>query len=254
MVGAAFSSTWTLDAEQVPRDASAIRSPMPSALSPQKQHVILLHGIWMRGITLQLLARRLRGAGFSVETVDYASVLRGIVPAVEDLRDRMRNADAEAVHLVGHSLGSLVALEATRGVRGLPKGRVVCLGPPLRGSAVARGLAAIPGGKLLLGNSAQALLAGIEPWKGARRVGVIAGSLPYGLGIAFAGLGAPHDGTVSVEETILPGITDHRTVAATHTGLLFSHEVADLTIGFLRAGRFAPAIPHGSGIGHSRLR
>jgi len=203
-------------------------------------HVVLLHGIWMRGITLQLLARRLRGAGYSVETVEYASVFRGIGPAVEDLRGRMRAADAESVHLVGHSLGSLVALEATRGVRGLPKGRVVCLGPPLRGSAVARGLAAIPGGRLLLGNSAEPLLAGVEPWTGTRRVGVIAGSLPYGLGVAFAGLGAPHDGTVAVEETILPGITDHRTVAASHTGLLFSHEVADLTIGFLRAGRFAP--------------
>ena len=70
------------------------------------------------------------------------------------------------------------------------------------------------------------------------------------FGVAFAGLRAPHDGTVSVEETILPGITDHRTVATSHTGLLFSHEVADLTAGFLRAGRFAPI----SRDVHSRVR
>lgn len=204
-----------------------------------QEHVILLHGIWMRGITLMPLARRLRQAGYSVETIDYASVFRGIGPAVGKLRERML-AHEGAVHLVGHSLGSLVALEATRGVRRLPKGRIVCIGPPLRGSAVARALTAFPGGRLLLGHSAEPLLVGVDAWTGVRNVGVIAGRLPFGLGITLGPLMAPHDGTVSVEETRLEGISDHRTVAASHTGLLFSSEVADLTLAFLRSGRFAP--------------
>ena len=203
-------------------------------------HVILLHGIWMRGITLMPLARRLRQGGYTVETIDYASVFRGIQPAVARLRERMLAQDAAAVHLVGHSLGSLVALEATRGVRGLPKGGIVCIGPPLRGSAVARALTGFPGGRLLLGQSAEPLIEGVEAWKGSRPVGVIAGKLPFGLGITLGPLVAPHDGTVSVEETQLAGISDHRTVAASHTGLLFSSEVADLTVAFLRAGQFAP--------------
>lgn len=203
-------------------------------------HVILLHGIWMRGITLMPLARRLRQGGYTVETIDYASVFRGIGPACDKLRERMQANEHGAVHLVGHSLGSLVALEATRGVRGLPKGRIVCLGPPLRGSAVARALTAFPGGRLLLGHSAEPLLAGVDAWKGARNVGVIAGRLPFGLGVTLGPLVAPHDGTVSVEETRLDGISDHHTVAASHTGLLFSSEVADLTLSFLRDGRFAP--------------
>jgi pimeloyl-ACP methyl ester carboxylesterase len=204
-------------------------------------HVILLHGIWMRGITLMPLARRLRQGGYTVETIDYASVFRGIGPAVDKLRERMHAREQGAVHLVGHSLGSLVALEATRGVRSLPKGRIVCIGPPLRGSAVARALTAFPGGRLLLGQSAEPLLAGVDAWKGARNVGVIAGRLPFGLGITLGPLVAPHDGTVSVEETRLAGISDHHTVAASHTGLLFSSEVADLTLAFLRDGCFAPS-------------
>ncbi|GAA0713931.1 alpha/beta hydrolase [Dokdonella soli] len=204
------------------------------------EHVILLHGIWMRAFTLQSLARRLRVAGYTVETLDYASVFGGIEPAIARLRERMRAVDAEVVHLVGHSLGGVVALEATRGVRKLPRGRTVCLGPPLRGSAVARGLASVPGGRWLLGHSAGALVDGLDAWTGSRQVGVIAGRLPLGLGIAIGALTSPHDGTVSVEETLLPGISDHCTVAASHTGLLFSAEVADLTVGFLRAGRFAP--------------
>ncbi|WP_291213477.1 alpha/beta fold hydrolase [Dokdonella sp.] len=217
------------------------RDTPPQAASVQHEHVILLHGIWMRGITLLPLARRLRAVGYTVETIDYASVFRGIGPAVETLRERMRRADAEAVHLVGHSLGSLVALEAARGVRGLPKGRIVCIGAPLRGSAVARGLASVPGGKLLLGQSAAPLLSGLDAWRSNRPVGVIAGRLPFGLGVTIGPLSSPHDGTVSVSETQLPGIADHVVVDASHTGLLLSGEVADLTTGFLRDAHFSSA-------------
>lgn len=204
------------------------------------EHVILIHGIWMRSVTLHWLARRLRQAGYTVETLDYASVFGGIVPAIARLRERVGNADAQAVHLVGHSLGALVALEAARGFEAAPGGRIVCLGPPLRGSAVARAMAAVPGGRWLMGHSAGVLVDGIEAWSGPCEVGVIAGRLPLGLGVAIGPLHAPHDGTVSVEETQLDGIADHRTVAASHTGLLLSSEVAQLTVAFLRDGHFAP--------------
>ena len=204
------------------------------------EQVILIHGIWMRGITLQLLARRLRQAGYAVGTLDYASVFGGIVPAIEEVRSRIGKTDAKAVHLVGHSLGALVALEAARGLRDGPDGRIVCLGPPLRGSAVARAMTMVPGGRWLMGHSAGVLVDGIEAWRGPREVGVVAGRLPYGLGVTIGALSAPHDGTVAVEETRLDGITDHCTVAASHTGLLLSNEVAQLTSTFLHSGRFVP--------------
>jgi pimeloyl-ACP methyl ester carboxylesterase len=205
------------------------------------EHVILLHGVWMRGLTLFSLARRLRGAGYSVDVFDYASVFGDSVATVERLRKRMREASADRVHLVGHSLGGIVALEATRHVRDLPRGHIVCLGPPLKGSSVARLLAHFPGGRWMLGSNHAKLVAGVERWDGSRPVGVVAGRMPFGLGISLGALlTAPHDGTVSVEETRLAGLADHCTVAATHTGLLFSADVADLTVGFLRNGRFAP--------------
>jgi len=230
-----------------PRRASAPRAALRSAPAARvqrprdehaREHVILLHGIWMRGITLHYLLRRMQQAGYDAEALDYASVFGGFETAVEQVREHVRNLEASTVHLVGHSLGALVALEAARGGRRLPRGRVVCLGPPLRGSAVARGLAAVPGGRWLMGHSVDPLLAGIDEWRGSRKVGVIAGKLPFGLGVAIGTLSAPHDGTVSVEETQLRGIADHRTVSASHTGMLVSSEVADLTIQFLRDGRF----------------
>ena len=48
--------------------------------STRNQHVILLHGIWMRGITLQLLARRVRAAGYSLGAAnirDDEAIARG---------------------------------------------------------------------------------------------------------------------------------------------------------------------------------
>ena len=204
-------------------------------------HVILLHGLWMRGITVYPLARRLRQAGYTVETLDYASVLGGAEPAIARLRDRLRAGPAGTVHLVGHSLGGLVALEAVRDAAGLPAGRIVCLGSPLRGSAVARRLAGNAAGGWLLGQSAERLSRGVAAWSGARAVGVIAGCRPFGVGALVGALAAPHDGTVAVAETRLPGVADHRTIAATHTGLLFSAAAADLTVDFLRSGAFGPA-------------
>ena len=222
-------------------ERSGVRAPRRAYNKPMTEHVILLHGVWMRGLTLFSLARRLRAAGFSVDVFDYASVFGDAGATCERLRTRMREMDADRVHLVGHSLGGIVALEATRRMRDLPHGHIVCLGPPLKGSSVARLLAHVPGGRWLLGANHNALVEGVERWDDSRKVGVVAGQMPFGLGVSIGALlTAPHDGTVSVEETRLAGVADHCTVDATHTGLLFSSDVADLTVGFLRDGRFAP--------------
>ncbi|HVV95718.1 MAG TPA: alpha/beta fold hydrolase [Rhodanobacteraceae bacterium] len=222
------------------RARAGVRTPRRAYNKPMVEHVILLHGVWMRGLTLFSLARRLRAAGYSVDVFDYASVFGDANATCERLRTRMREAGADRVHLVGHSLGGVVALEATRRARDLPRGHVVCLGPPLKGSSVARLLAHFPGGRWVLGANHNVLVSGVERWDGSRPVGVVAGRMPFGLGISLCALlKAPHDGTVSVEETRLAGLSDHCTVDATHTGLLFSSDVVDLTIGFLRNGRFA---------------
>jgi pimeloyl-ACP methyl ester carboxylesterase len=222
-----------------------VRAPQRAYNGDMTEHVILLHGVWMRGLTLLSLARRLRGAGFSVDVFDYASVFGDTAATCERLRTRMREAKADRVHLVGHSLGGIVALEATRRARDLPRGHIVCLGPPLRGSSVARVLAGMPGGRWLLGANRNALVEGVARWSTRRPVGVVAGQLPFGLGVSIGALTAPHDGTVAVEETRLAGLADHCTVAATHTGLLFSSQVADLTVAFLREGRFEAARTQG---------
>jgi len=202
------------------------------------EHVLLLHGLWMRGFTLIALRRKLETAGFSVDLFDYASVMQDSSASIEKLLSLTARTTDRLVHFVGHSLGGLLALQALQHRPDLIEGRVVCLGSPLRGSSVARAFANFPGGSFLLGRSADVLHAGLDRWNGTQHVGAIAGSLPVGLGLAIGGLSTPHDGTVSVEETQLPGLTDHCVVAATHTGLPFSDAAAQQTIAFLRNARF----------------
>jgi pimeloyl-ACP methyl ester carboxylesterase len=202
------------------------------------EHVILVHGLWMRGIAMGSLSRRLQAAGFTTASFEYMSVASGPEPAAERLRERVAKSK-KPVHLVGHSLGGLVALEAMRGRDAFPGGRIVCLGSPLKGSRAAQGLARLPFAEALVGKSRMMLGSGIAPWSDAREVGVIAGRVPVGMGMLMPGLPEPHDGTVAVDETQLEGIAAHHVVAATHTGMVFSDEVARLVVAFLRAGRFS---------------
>jgi len=203
------------------------------------ESVILLHGLWMRGFTLTMLRRRLVHEGYLVDLFDYASVMGDPNAGVERLLQRARALKSEKIHFVGHSLGGLIALLALQRAPGLMRGHVVCLGSPLRGSAVARGVARLPGGSFVIGKNLDILRNGIERWEGTQAVGAIAGRLPMGIGFALGSLSPPHDGTVSVAETELPGLTDHCIVPATHTGLLFSKQAAAQAIAFLRGARFA---------------
>lgn len=207
--------------------------------SSSPQHVVLLHGLWMRGFTLISLRRRLETAGFSVDLFDYASVTQDSSASVEKLLTLTAAASAQKVHFVGHSLGGLLALKTLEHRPDLIEGRVVCLGSPLRGSSVARALASFPGGTFLIGRSLDLLRDGLQRWQGTQEVGAIAGRLPLGFGVAVGALNVPHDGTVSVEETQLPGLTDHCVIAASHSGLVFSGDAAQQTVAFLRDGRFA---------------
>lgn len=205
------------------------------------EHIILLHGLWMRGFSLGLLDRRLTDAGYRVQRFDYMSVAATQEHILGRLQAQMREIAPDPVHLVGHSLGGLLALRACLDVEFLPPGRIVCLGSPLKGSAAARAFAGWGrGGEVLLGHNRALLQQGLERWDGPREVGMIAGRMPIGLGAMFGQIEGENDGTVAVAETRLPGLTDHCVVEASHTGLVLSSEVVRQIEQFLRHGRFAP--------------
>ena len=192
----------------------------------------------MTGFTLSALAGRLREAGFRTENFEYSSLELGPDNAAARLRERMCAYSGQVVHLLGHSLGGLVALHAVDTDEPLPDGRIVCIGSPLNGSAAVRGLDLHTGLHWMLGRSREMLRSGFDKWSRSREVGVIAGTKAIGLGSMFGSLPSPHDGTVSVAETQLPGIADHCSLPVTHSGMVFSSAVAEQCVAFLRHGRF----------------
>jgi pimeloyl-ACP methyl ester carboxylesterase len=205
---------------------------------------ILVHGLWMRGPALTVLKRRVEADGsLRALLFSYPTIVGSMSDHVRRLLDfaHTHAPRSERLHFVGHSLGGLVILKALSATDDLPPGRAVLLGSPLQGSRTVQRLARVPLGRRLLGGALMEECIDCPPreWSGRRDVGVIAGSMGFGMGRVLGNLGAEHDGTVTVEETRLPGAKDHIVVAASHTGMLLSAEVAAQTRYFLEHGNFS---------------
>lgn len=215
-----------------------------------RESVVLVHGLWMTGVESGLLRHRLQSDyEFDPRQFSYRTISDGLNDNVALLRDFIRETPGDTVHVVGHSLGGVLALHTQMQFPELRPGRIVCLGSPLCGSLAARAVAGLPFGLDILGRTIRdaVLSGGLPAYRGAREVGVIAGTLGFGLGLVIENLPEPNDGTVAVVETRLPGITDHIQIRVSHTGLLVSRAVAEQTAWFLRHGRFSRDIPDATG-------
>jgi pimeloyl-ACP methyl ester carboxylesterase len=213
-----------------------------SSAAPPGETVVLVHGLWMTGMESGLLRSRLQDDyGFATRQYSYHTVQVGLDDNVSLLHEFLSDAAGDVLHVVGHSLGGLLALHTLMRFPEERPGRVVCLGSPLRGSSAARAMATLPFGEEILGATIReaVLSGGLTEYRGPREVGVIAGTLAVGFGAVIGELQSPHDGTISVEETRLPGIKDHLEIEVSHTGMLVSPLVVSQTAYFLRHGEFA---------------
>lgn len=211
--------------------------------------IVFVHGIWMPGSIMTWLKHQLETRhGFTGRIFGYWAVRVGLDENAALLAEFAAAAEREAgggpVHLVGHSLGGVLALRMLEEHPEAPDGRVVCLGSPLCGSRAAIGLKRWRWGGELLGRT---ITAGVleepasrwcAPVTEGREVGVIAGNRSIGGGRLLAGFDEDNDGTVAVSETRLPGARSHLVLPVTHTGLVWSAEVADQVAAFLHKGEF----------------
>jgi pimeloyl-ACP methyl ester carboxylesterase len=206
--------------------------------------IIIVHGLWMTGLELSVLQHRLHAEyGFEVSMYSYPSITGTMAEHVAGLHAFAVTQECERLHFIGHSLGGIVILKMLETNNDLPPGRVVCLGTPMQGSAAVDGFARWPFARAALGAAICDEVLSKKPrrWDGRRDVGIIAGSLSVGMGRLFADFQEPSDGTLLVSETRLEGAKEHIVIPVSHTGMVFSAEVARQLSEFLRNGHFTAA-------------
>ncbi len=207
--------------------------------------VICLHGVWMPGAVMTLVKRRLESEyQYQARLFSYPSIRGTLDENALSLAAFIKEQEFDNVHLVGHSLGGVVSLRMLALKPEAPVERVVCLGSPLCGSRAASYLNGKDWGDTILGKS---LTEGVVDeaanlWArdvcASREIGVIAGTIPVGVGQLLTSFDGDNDGTVAVAETRLPGIKDHICLAVNHKGLVVSNNVIDQAAAFLKRGEF----------------
>lgn len=197
---------------------------------------------------MYLIKRRLeREYGMQVELFSYPSVRGSLDDNAAALAAFIRQKAPDSAHIIGHSLGGVLALRMHANNPDFLPGRVVCLGSPLTGSRAASYLYRLEWAGEIVGKTVPDAMVNrsASDWAAhvasERDIGVIAGNVPFGLGRFLADFKEDNDGTIAVSETRLQGARDHIVLPVSHKGMLVSAAVADQSAAFIRRGEFLKA-------------
>jgi pimeloyl-ACP methyl ester carboxylesterase len=191
------------------------------------------------------VGRALRRAGYRPLALGYASRSWPLERIVDTLAARIATDNHGApFHIVGHSMGALVAQALIARHRPDGLGRVVMLGPPLAGSEWVALLRRAGLERLVLRRAGDLL----HPERSAALAAML-GTVDYPLGI-IAGDRAldpllprlvfprANDGKVAVAATHVAGQADHIVLPVSHTLMLWNREVHRQIVAFLQMGHF----------------
>ncbi len=205
------------------------------------ENVVFIHGLWMLGIDMTLLRKRVRRCGFKVHQFRYSTVRKSPQESAIQLQAYIKQFDSnEPLHFVAHSLGGLVVRHLFHLYPKQRSGNILTLGTPHAGSAVAELLTHSVWGRFILGKSVQqGLLGNVPQWQAGNPLGVIAGVGRMGIGRLLTRFSGENDGTVAVAETKLDGAAAHLAMPCSHMGLIYNKAVAEQVCVFLKQGRFS---------------
>jgi pimeloyl-ACP methyl ester carboxylesterase len=201
--------------------------------------VVLIHALGRSRWSMWPMARRLRAAGWPVAVVGYPSRRLSIGASAELVADRIVEAARgwDGVHLVGHSLGGIIARRLALTRPDLRIARVVQMGTPNLGTEVAVRLARWAPARRFLGPVLTEVAAFPAREQCVAAVGAIAGTGHFGWLNAPRGLDGPNDGLVTVRSA-WGGAGARADVPVSHTFLPASARAARLVAAFLRDGSF----------------
>lgn len=199
--------------------------------------IVLVHGLWMKGPELLFLRYKFWRQGYKTYQFHYPSIFKSPEENATQLFKFISKIDAPIVHLVAHSLGGIVINHLFEHYEVKQAGKVVMIGSPLNGSAVATYLSKNKFMKYLLGKSlVEGLLGDAPKWNYKRKICVIAGDEGIGAGRIFASkvMQEPNDGTVNLHEAQLENADEFHAVPRSHFLMLASNEVVNIIVNFLR--------------------
>ena len=204
-----------------------------------KSDVVLVPGLWNPSGVLWPLASRLRRSGYAPHLFSYrsrASYEANVERLARFVRDTL---DGSAAHFVGHSLGGVLVLDMLNRHPDIRVASALLIGSPARGSLAGRWLGRERLGRWMMGGAAQRWEAHDARWTRDAPLGVLAGSVPVGMG-RMLGVGLPgvNDGVVCFEETAVEGMAARKLLPQPHSWMPISPSVGRLTEAFLRTGRF----------------
>ena len=208
--------------------------------------VILLHGLVRTSDSMADLEYALKDDGYHVSNIDYPSRDKPVQAlageAVPRGLEQCREADANPVNFVTHSLGGILVRQYYSEHSPENVDRVVMLGPPNQGSEVVDNLKDMPGFDLLNGPAGRQLGTGENSVPDDLgpvnfETGIIAGTESINL-ILSTFLEEPNDGKVSVENTRVEGMCAFVTLPAMHPFMMQNENVIQEVRNFLKTGRF----------------
>ena len=202
----------------------------------KNEAVVLIHGIWMKGPELFYLRFKLWGQGYRVYQFHYPSLFKTPEQNAESLNKFVKKINEPIVHFVAHSLGGIVATHFLNNHTCNKIGKIVFIGTPINGSALATHLHKNVFLKYLLGKSVvKGVLEETPKWLSKRKLCVIAGTKKIGLGMLLARkeMQQENDGTVNLNETKIEAAQEFHVVPHSHFLMLWSRDVVEKIKAFL---------------------
>jgi len=199
--------------------------------------VVLLHGQGRTRLSMVILSKRFRSAGYQTLNFPYNQPTDSLDEISGQLIEFIgKKVKTTNYHLIGHSLGNVIIRNAFRKEYPDGLGKIVMLAPPNQPAHLAKRLKKNPVYRKFTGDSGQKL-SEQEFYRDlpvpTTPFGVIAGD--KGQSLTFS---EPNDAVVTVESTKLEGMADWILLHHGHTFIMNCKDTFDHCQHFIEHGRF----------------